>query len=248
MTELSKQDIGELGAGLKEFLQRQGVRELDNDLELLYKLILFAKDHPAVQTPPAPWRWQDNLIAGLVGPGDSVLDLGCGDGDLLVRLSDLHQVRVQGVELNDERVLRCIERGLPVYHASLEQGLDPFPTQGFSLVVLQNTMQTLQRPLEVLQEMLRIGKRCAVSFPNFAHWQVRLTFSLSGRMPLSEALPYNWHDTPNIHLCSINDFLDWIRAEELSLDHAWTLVDGKVRDYCPDHNITAENALFVFHR
>ena len=190
-------------------------------------------------------RWQDGVIEKLIAPGSSVLDIGCGDGDLLIRLAEERQAFVQGVELDEESVIRCIERGLPIYHSDLEKGLGSFQNDSFDYVILQNTVQTLRDPLKVLREMLRIGKQSVISFPNFAHWLVRLVFSIGGRMPVTPSLPYNWHDTPNIHLCSIEDFLDWCRKDQVRLEASWMLVEGKVLEYQPEHNLTAEEAVFL---
>ncbi|NMA41922.1 MAG: methionine biosynthesis protein MetW [Oligosphaeraceae bacterium] len=190
-------------------------------------------------------RWQDSVIAGMVPLGSSVLDIGCGDGDLLLRLANERQAFVQGVERDQEAVIRCIERGLPICHSDLEKGLGSFQDLSFDYVILQNTVQTLYRALDVLRETLRIGRFAVISFPNFAHWLVRMVFSLGGRMPVTPALPYDWHNTPNIHLCSIEDFLDWCRDDRVRILSSWVLVEGKVLEYEPEHNLSAEEAVFL---
>ena len=105
-------------------------------------------------------------------------------------------------------------------------------------------------PLDVLNEMLRVADKCIVTFPNFAHWSVRFTFSLGGRMPVTKSLPHTWYNTPNIHLCSLTDFMDWVRSDGVDIQEAWVLVDGKVLEFDPtkSHNIIGEQALFVIHR
>jgi methionine biosynthesis protein MetW len=182
-----------------------------------------------------------------VGAEDSLLDLGCGDGELLARLSAKKGCWVQGVEWEEDDANRCIERGIPVCHADLEKILPSIPDRSYTWAVLENTLFTLKRPLDVVREMLRIADRSVVTFPNFAHWSVRFTFSLGGRMPVTKALPYKWYDTPNIHLCSITDFLDVVAEWNLEILHSWVLVEGETVPFDPDteQNITGEQALFV---
>ena len=192
-------------------------------------------------------RWHDNLIRNLIQTGDSIIDLGCGDGELLARISTTVRCRVQGVEGDETQVYKCIERGLPVCHADILDILPIIPDGSYTWAILEDTVQTLVQPMEVLSQMLRIADNCIISFPNFAHWTVRYTFSLGGRMPVTRALPYTWYNTPNIHLCSITDFLDWVESEKLVVTASWALVEGKVVPFSLslNHNITAEQAMFV---
>ena len=157
---------------------------------------------------------------------------------------------MQGIESNEELVNRCVERGLPVCHADIEDILDILPDKNYTWAVLEDTLQTLQNPLDVLEKMLRVANKSIVSFPNFAHWSVRFTFSLGGRMPVTKSLPNKWYNTPNIHLCSISDFQDWIRQDNVTILEAWVLINGEVREFDPSegHNISAEQALFVLQR
>ncbi|MBQ7652505.1 MAG: methionine biosynthesis protein MetW [Victivallales bacterium] len=194
--------------------------------------------------------WHDHIIQRLVNSGDSLIDLGCGDGELMARLSYTCKCWVQGIESNEELVNRCVERGLPVCHADIEDILDILPDKNYTWAVLEDTLQTLQNPLDVLEKMLRVANKSIVSFPNFAHWSVRFTFSLGGRMPVTKSLPNKWYNTPNIHLCSISDFQDWIRQDNVTILEAWVLINGEVREFDPSegHNISAEQALFVLQR
>ncbi|MDO8213881.1 methionine biosynthesis protein MetW [Conexibacter sp. CPCC 206217] len=147
-----------------------------------------------------------DVVARLVGRDVRVLDLGCGDGVLLEQLIERQQCVGVGVERDDERFHACIARGVPVTHGDLELELPRLETGAYDVAVLSLTLQATRRPVEVLREMRRVAPRRVVSLPNFAHWRIRLDLARSGRMPISPALPYEWHDTPNIHLCTLRDF------------------------------------------
>lgn len=195
-----------------------------------------------------PLRWQDQVIEAEIPRESSVLDLGCGEGELLARLMEVKQVQGQGVELDPGRVLACIRRGVPVLQADLDEGLKGFGDASFDCVVLEETLQTLVRPVEVLKEMLRVGKRGFVSFPNFGYWRVRLDLAIRGRMPRTEWLPYSWYDTPNIHLFSIQDFLDWCRSEGVVVVGGYVLTEGKIRELRLYDNLYAEEAMIIIER
>lgn len=195
-------------------------------------------------------RWHDPIIQKLVEPGNSIIDLGCGDGELLARIGYTKHCLLQGVERDENNVYRCIERGIPVCHADVSDFLDLIPDKSYTWSILEDTLQTLDHPLEILEKMLRISSYSIVSFPNFAHWSVRFTFSLGGRMPVTKSLPNKWFNTPNIHLCSINDFMDWVDEAGVKILHSWVLTEGNVEQYdkAKKHNITAEQALFVIEK
>lgn len=149
-------------------------------------------DHQAIQT------W--------IRPNTRVLDLGCGDGTLLRQLTDQLNIHGYGIEINQENILRCVEINVNVIEQNLDEGLSNFDDQSFDTVIMSQTIQTMHNPDKVLSEMLRVGRQCVVTFPNFAHWRARLHLMLKGRMPVSEHLPYEWYNTPNIHFCTIKDF------------------------------------------
>jgi len=195
--------------------------------------------------PAVGRRWQDELIEREIPPGASVLDLGCGDGQLLERLAAGRKARGQGVEFDTDAVVRCMARGVPVLHADLDQGLQGFPDGSFDYVILEETLQTLHRPMAVLREMLRVGRRGIVSFPNFGHRRVRTDLVERGRMPVTGALPYRWHDTPNIHLFTLDDFLDWTRDHGVGIVRGYTQSEGAVRDLAEGDNLLAEEVLLV---
>lgn len=242
---MNKNNDFEIAPGLLKVLNALGINSSKEELESLLNRANFLRDRQTQHDAKMSIRWQDSVIVNLIDRASSVLDIGCGEGDLLSRLADERDCFVQGMEWSEESVLRCIEKGLPVYHNDLEKGLSSFLDNSFDFVILQNTLQTLYAPLNVLREMLRVGKKCVVSFPNFAHWQVRLVFSLGGRMPVTESLPYNWYDTPNIHLCSIEDFMDWCRDDKVNIHASWMLVEGSVLEYNTEHNLSAEEAVFL---
>ena len=162
---------------------------------------------PAV-TSDRPHVDYDEIVK-LVEPGSSVLDLGCGDGALLARLIAAKQVRGRGVELRESMIIETISKGISVFQGDLDEGLRDYASGSYDYVILNQTLQVIQRPMLLLAEMLRVGKRAIVSFPNFGHYRVRLQLLLSGRMPVTRDLPYSWYDTPNIHLCTRNDFIDY---------------------------------------
>lgn len=165
-----------------------------------------------------------DVVARMVPHGAGVLDLGCGDGALLDELIHRRGCVGQGVEVSSEAFHACMARGIPVVEADIDEGLPDFPDDHYDVVVLSQTLQATRRPGRVLAEMMRVGRTGIVSFPNFGHWRLRLSFVARGRMPRSRTLPYSWHETPNIHLCSIRDFEDLIGRMGLRVA-ARTLLD-----------------------
>jgi methionine biosynthesis protein MetW len=148
------------------------------------------------------------IIAELTPEGARVLDVGCGEGELLELLTQRRNARAHGLEISQAGVNASVARGLSVVQGDADKDLAFYPDDGFDLVVLSRTIQATRNPRHVLEELLRIGKRVIVSFPNFAHWRLSLTLIATGRMPRTQALPYSWYDTPNIHQCTLKDVLD----------------------------------------
>lgn len=147
------------------------------------------------------------LIAEMVEPGSRVLDIGCGDGTLLSILADKHGVDGRGIELSRAGVNQCVAQGLAVIQGNADTDLAYYPDLAFDYAVLSQTIQATRNPRHVLEQLLRIGRRAVVSFPNFGHWRVRTQLMFGGHMPRTDNLPETWYDTPNIHFCSIKDFL-----------------------------------------
>ena len=160
---------------------------------------------------------ENTIILGLVRSGASVLDLGCGDGELLSLLLRENKSKVQGIEIDEQAVYKCVARGVSVLHGDIDSGLQDFPDKSFDYVILNQSFQQLKMPDVVLKESLRVGKEVIVSFPNFAHYSARLQILFSGKTPITTSLPYEWYDTPNLHFLSISDFIDYCRRRHIAI-------------------------------
>lgn len=186
------------------------------------------------------------VISEWIEPGSRILDLGCGDGTLLDHLARTRRVRGYGLEIDPANVAACVARGVNVIQADVDDGLKDFGTDSFDYVVLTQTLQALARPDLALTEILRVGRRAIVTFPNFGHWRVR-TQLLAGHMPLTPALPAQWYDSPNIHLCTVRDF------ETLCARQRWTCIRRSLLDRAHQQgtrirlwpNLFAELALYL---
>ncbi len=146
------------------------------------------------------------IIDQWIKPDSRILDLGCGDGTLLRYLADNKNVRGYGLEISPEGIQACVAKGVNVIEQNLDEGLKNFDDNSFDTVIMSQTLQTMRYPKTMLGEMARIGKECIVTIPNFGHWRARLQLLFRGRMPVSDLLPYEWYDTPNIHFCTFRDF------------------------------------------
>jgi methionine biosynthesis protein MetW len=184
-------------------------------------------------------------IAAWIPQGASVLDLGCGDGSLLRYLKDTRKVRGYGVEISDANIVACIRNGVNVIQADLESGLSGFESNAFDFVLLSQTLQATRHTEPLVREMLRVGREGIVSFPNFGYWKNRLNV-LRGNMPVSEELPYQWYDTPNVHLCTLQDF------EEFCNGHRVSILERRVMTGSSEvkllHNLLGSTAVYRFQR
>ncbi|MCS6953816.1 MAG: methionine biosynthesis protein MetW [Bryobacterales bacterium] len=183
------------------------------------------------------------IISELVEPGTKVLDLGCGDGELLEWLVEHKGVEARGIEINSVKVQRAIARGVSVYQGDIDEGLADYPDHAFDYVILSQTLQETRRPLKVLREMLRVGKRAIVAFPNFGHWKVRLAHLFTGRAPKTKLFPYEWYDSPNIHFLTVLDFEDLARQEGWTIERRIFLAGRHTGRLLP--NLMAEIAVYL---
>ncbi len=168
-----------------------------------------------------------NILQQWIAPGTRVLDLGCGDGTLLRSLMDNRQIEGYGLEIDPERITACIEKGVNVIETDINQGLDHFPDDSFDTVVMTNSLQALKRPDRTLGEMLRIGRECVVTFPNFGNLRTRAYLMFRGRMPVTKQLVYQWYDTPNIHFCTVSDFEHLCRQMQIHILHRQVVSERK---------------------
>jgi methionine biosynthesis protein MetW len=208
----------------------------------------------AVRPPLSPEsvRGDLRLTAEMVAPGSRVLDLGCGDGALLRLLEDTRGVDGRGLELSQRGVNDCVAKGLSVIQGDVDFDLAAYPDDAFDYVILSQTLQATRRPKVVLENLLRIGRRAIVSFPNFGHWKVRWQVAFRGHMPVTDTLPYSWHDTPNLHHCTVSDFLGLAAAVGATIERAVVLdrAGRQMRDGTPAWvwNLWGDQAVFLLRR
>ena len=190
----------------------------------------------------------DELIREQINRGSRVIDLGCGDGRLLELLRHRHGCSIQGVELDPDGILGAIRRGVPVMQADLDAGLAEIPSDSFDCAVLSQTLQQVRRPQQVLQSIMRIAHRALVVVPNFGNWKVRLQVIRYGRVPVTEALPYEWYDTPNLHFMSMYDFRDLAKRLGYQILTELPIIGDRAVDRAWAANLRADSALYVLGR
>jgi methionine biosynthesis protein MetW len=184
-----------------------------------------------------------SVIGQIIQPGSRVLDLGCGEGELLAWLLENKQVMARGVEISATQVRKAIARGVSAYQGDIDEGLADYPDKAFDYVILSQTLQETRSPLHVLQEMLRVGRRAIVSFPNFGHWTVRRAMLFTGQAPKTKLFPYDWYNSPNIHFLSINDFEDLCRETGFPIEKRYFLSGSTRVTKMP--NLLAQTAVFL---
>lgn len=194
-------------------------------------------------------RFDLTVIADLVTPNAKVLDIGCGDGTLLSILKEQRSVDGRGIELSQKGVNDCVARGLSVIQGNADHDLVHYPDNSFDFVILSQTIQATHNPRLVLEELLRIGKYCIVSAPNFGHWRMRVQLLLQGRMPITKKLPHTWYDTPNIHFCTLYDFTQLCHDVNANIERVTPVTDtgADISKTVPQFlwNILAQQAVFL---
>lgn len=206
----------------------------------------------AVKAKPGPFvrevlgRSDYAIISDIVDPYTKVLDLGCGEGELLEWLAQHKGVSGRGVEISVGKVQRAIARGVSVFQGDIDRGLADYPNGAFDYVILSQTLQETRLPLQVLREMLRVGRRAIVAFPNFGHWTVRLSMLLSGKAPRTRLFPYAWYESPNIHFLTVDDFEELAAQEGLTIERRYYLSGHRNVRILP--NLRAEVAVYLLRR
>jgi methionine biosynthesis protein MetW len=186
------------------------------------------------------------IILEIVEPGSRALDLGCGTGDLLYLLAKDNDAKVQGIEINEEAIYQCVEKGLSVFHGDIDSGLSEYPDKSFDYVLLNQSMQQAKKADFVIREALRVGKKLIVGFPNFAYFKARVSLFFRGKAPITKSLPYHWYDTPNLHFLTISDFKDYCKDKNIRILRACYLGHKRKVRFWP--NLLALNAIFVLER
>ncbi len=191
------------------------------------------------ETPSLEYR----AILQWIRQGSSVLDLGCGDGRLLALLAREKKAKTQGIEIDEQAIYQCVAKGLSVFHEDIDKGLSDYADQSFDYVILHQSFQQVKKPDMVLKEALRVGRKVIVGFPNFAHYQARLQIFFKGKTPVTPSLPYEWHDTPNLHFLSVSDFIEYCHQRNIKIEKtAFVGKRGRVRIFS---NLFALTGIFL---
>ena len=192
---------------------------------------------------------QDDVLAGLIDINSKVLDVGCGDGNLLLYLKRNKRIDRRGLEINQKNVQECLAKGLAVVEGDAEKDLVNYPNQSFDVAILNQAIQQFYEPRKVLNELLRIAKQAIITIPNFGYWKVRLNLLVTGTMPVTKTLPHSWYDTPNLHMSSIKDFYNLCSLDNINVIKSISISSNKISDITSNNleikNLVSELGVFV---
>ena len=205
---------------------------------------MAAADQPTkISRTSLAGRLDFTIIGQIIEPRSKVLDLGCGEGELLAWLAENKSVVARGVEIEPARVRKAISRGLSAYQGDINEGLADYPDEAFDYVILSQTLQETRDPRRILNEMMRVGRRAIISFPNFGHWKVRLSMLVSGQAPKTRLFPYDWYDSPNIHFLTVRDFEALATRQGFRIEHRYFVAGTRKLSLLP--NLLAEVAVYL---
>ena len=197
-------------------------------------------------------KYEFQIITQLINKQSRVLDVGCGDGGLMQYLKENKNVDIRGLEISKNNVRKCISKGLTTIEGDAEKDLIQFPNKSFDYVILSQTLQAFLNPQLVINELLRVGKQAIVTIPNFGYWKIRLHLLLKGTMPVTKTLPNEWYDTPNLHMCTIKDFVEFCKRNEFKLNKSLALNENKFSNIKVSNlnikNLTSDLGIFVLEK
>jgi homoserine O-acetyltransferase len=239
---LETESLGQLISGFLDATQQpQAARRKFRPADKPHNAELFLHDISQAHRARVDYE----LIGSLVEPGSTVLDVGCGDGELLARLTADKNINGKGIELEQDLIAQCVGRGLSIIQYDIDRGLPSYGNESFDYVILSQTVQTLKNPQKVFKELLRVGRKVIVSFPNFAHWRCRLQMLLAGKAPVTRHLPFSWYDSPNIHWLSLRDFADFCRQLGVRIEKRIPLARARRSPVRFAPNLFAEQVIYV---